>query len=457
MQPSESPNRAGAPHENPSTEPEIDASPADSRSSPNAIEHGVRSPEPVVEGLETLEDWLAHRETVVAELIPVGQLETLYAERAALYLWRLNRVVRFETTATQFDLVDLTHEILVSLNQPELARDRSEAVLLEKLREPLEKYLREFSRWGAEAAKLPDQQEGLKKVRRETRRLKERRVLPDQATIQTIIKYESHLNRCLTSTMSELRRLQKERRRRLGEVKIDSTDPSKPDRTARSAQPKIHDLTPEPAISQEVPGDVLCEIPPPESQELPADDQVPPIATDLSSPQEDIDPQDSTLPTDSPSLKEMEDVQSPPTQSDSNECDSNSPKDFTIECDSQVPTDSSIECDSNVPSDSSIECDSSVPADSPSQCDSSIPIDSPIQCDSGAHIIPTIERIDHQPAALINSDLISESTPRGIVVRERNASSVTITMYPQTQYTAIPSVIVRSAPDPTISHQHPFH
>lgn len=421
MQPSESPNSSAAPHENPTTEPEIAASYADSRSSPDAIEHGVRSPDPVVEGLETLEDWLAHRETVVAELIPVGRLETLYAERAALYLWRLNRVVRFETTATQFDLVDLTHEILVSLNHPELARDRSEAVLLEKLRESLEKYLREFSRWGADAAKLPDQQEGLKKVRRETKRLKERRVLPDQATIQTIIKYESHLNRCLTSTMSELRRLQKERRRRLGEVKDDSTDPIKPDRNARSDQPKIQDRTPEPALSQEVPGDVLYEIPPPESQEIPADDQHPPIATDLSSPQEDIDPQDSTLPTDSPSLIEKGDVQNPPTQSDLIECDSNTPKDITIECDSLVPTYSSIECDSN------------------------------------AHIIPTIERVDHQPAHLFNSDLISESTPRGIVVRERNASSVTITMYPQTQYSAIPSVIVRPAPDPTISHQHPFH
>ena len=38
---------------------------------------------------------------------------------------------------------------------------------------------------------------------------------PDRPTLQTIIMYESHLVRCLSSTMAELRRLQKDRRQGL--------------------------------------------------------------------------------------------------------------------------------------------------------------------------------------------------------------------------------------------------
>ena len=180
-----------------------------------ALEHAIRSTDPVIEGHETLEDWLEHRETVVRELCPVGALETAYAGRAASYMWRLDRVIRYEITATQFDHDDVFAEFIVSLNHPELPRDRSEAVTVEKVRKPLRDYLDEFKRSGAKAAKLPEQKEGLDQVRKEVKRVKERRVLPDQPTVQTIIKYESHLQRCLAGTMTELRRLQKERRQGL--------------------------------------------------------------------------------------------------------------------------------------------------------------------------------------------------------------------------------------------------
>jgi hypothetical protein len=117
---------------------------------------------PVIEGVEKLEVWIEHRETVVQELCPVGALETLYTERAALYLWRLNRVIGFDNAATIGDFKkDSIGGFDNSSNRPK------------------------------------------------------HYVLPDQSTLQIVVKYEAHLNRCLASTMTELRRLQKERRQGL--------------------------------------------------------------------------------------------------------------------------------------------------------------------------------------------------------------------------------------------------
>ena len=65
----------------------------------NRITHGIRSPQPVVTSSETLETWEVHRTTVVADLAPIGAVELALAERVAQLLWRLGRVVDFETTA----------------------------------------------------------------------------------------------------------------------------------------------------------------------------------------------------------------------------------------------------------------------------------------------------------------------------------------------------------------------
>ena len=117
---------------------------------------------PMIDGVEKIDDWLEHREIVVQELCPLGALETMYAQRAALYLWRLKRVIGFANDA--------------SLGGIEARSEKS----------------------------LDDSQES--RVYRDS---------PDQPTLQTIIKYEAHLVRCLSSTMAELRRLQKERRQGL--------------------------------------------------------------------------------------------------------------------------------------------------------------------------------------------------------------------------------------------------
>src|SRR5215204_3579140 len=63
----------------------------------NATQHGIRSPAPVVPGLEKAEDWEEHRDGVRESLSPEGHLELVLAERVALLSWRLHRVTRYET------------------------------------------------------------------------------------------------------------------------------------------------------------------------------------------------------------------------------------------------------------------------------------------------------------------------------------------------------------------------
>jgi hypothetical protein len=63
----------------------------------NAARHGIRSPAPVVPGIEKKEDWEAHAVGVLESLKPEGHLETVLAERVALLSWRLHRVTRYET------------------------------------------------------------------------------------------------------------------------------------------------------------------------------------------------------------------------------------------------------------------------------------------------------------------------------------------------------------------------
>ena len=63
----------------------------------NAVSHGIMSLRPVVPGLESAEEWDAHRRGIFESCAPVGHLEHTYAFRIAFNLWRLNRVGRYET------------------------------------------------------------------------------------------------------------------------------------------------------------------------------------------------------------------------------------------------------------------------------------------------------------------------------------------------------------------------
>jgi hypothetical protein len=79
----------------------------------NATRYGIRSPAPVIPGLEKREDWQEHRDGILENLAPVGHLEVTLAERVALLSWRLHRVTRYETGAiatAQEKIEDDIHE-----------------------------------------------------------------------------------------------------------------------------------------------------------------------------------------------------------------------------------------------------------------------------------------------------------------------------------------------------------
>ena len=63
------------------------------RASQNAVRHGFRSDLAVLP-FEQADAWERHRDGVVRSLKPVGTLEEALALRAALCLWRLQRVRR---------------------------------------------------------------------------------------------------------------------------------------------------------------------------------------------------------------------------------------------------------------------------------------------------------------------------------------------------------------------------
>jgi hypothetical protein len=63
----------------------------------NSTRHGIRSPAPVIPGVEKPEDWEEYRDGMLEDLAPLGSLELALAERVALLSWRLHRVTRYET------------------------------------------------------------------------------------------------------------------------------------------------------------------------------------------------------------------------------------------------------------------------------------------------------------------------------------------------------------------------
>jgi hypothetical protein len=62
----------------------------------NALRHGFNSSLAVLPGIESEDEWEAHRRAIVESLTPEGYLECLLADRIALSLWRHRRVFRYE-------------------------------------------------------------------------------------------------------------------------------------------------------------------------------------------------------------------------------------------------------------------------------------------------------------------------------------------------------------------------
>jgi len=64
--------------------------------SKNALKHGLFTNEAVIAG-ESLEDYNTLREKTLDELCPIGNMETILAERIVSLTWRLKRIERFQS------------------------------------------------------------------------------------------------------------------------------------------------------------------------------------------------------------------------------------------------------------------------------------------------------------------------------------------------------------------------
>jgi hypothetical protein len=93
----------------------------------NATRHGIRSPAPVIPGVEKKEEWEEHRDGVIESLSPVGHLEEVLAERMALLSWRLHRVIRYETESIAL-FQEKAEDDLARERRFESGPDRPEAV-----------------------------------------------------------------------------------------------------------------------------------------------------------------------------------------------------------------------------------------------------------------------------------------------------------------------------------------
>jgi hypothetical protein len=263
----------------------------------NATQHGIRSPAPVVPGVEKREAWEVHRDGMLDSLQPEGHLELVLAERVALLSWRLHRVTRYETESialfqekAQEDLAKQRGRPFSDVSgpaSPEVVRSnlksaRMDLKLLKRFArtgddEPLsgldaanilwevaehtdavaegeaeaEELLENLSVPGLEEGTSPEKFEGwttgllhsaveqiassadregpeavleaamrsaewkvkkakqtAEEVERDLERMSRERLLPDEKTLEKVVRYEAHLSRGLYKILHELEALQ---------------------------------------------------------------------------------------------------------------------------------------------------------------------------------------------------------------------------------------------------------
>ncbi len=156
----------------------------------NPVRHGIRSPNPVIPGMETKQAWRAHLNGVRESLEPQGHLESELAERLALCLWQLKRVTRHTVALTAGSVADveidyvhgvmITHGIQAVLDAANPDRD-------------------------GDPPNLPVPTE------EELSQTREVRMIPGKDDLDRIMRYEGHLHRLIVHTLRDLEGLQAKR------------------------------------------------------------------------------------------------------------------------------------------------------------------------------------------------------------------------------------------------------
>lgn len=113
------------------------------RASRNNLRHGVLVAVPVIREMERTEEWDAHLEGVRTSLSPVGYLEEVLVDRAALLLWRMGRVARFERDALTAG-VETVEKLLAE--ETKFSMDRVDPSALKTRRDRASRAERVFSR-----------------------------------------------------------------------------------------------------------------------------------------------------------------------------------------------------------------------------------------------------------------------------------------------------------------------
>lgn len=136
----------------------------------NPIKHGVLAQTPVISLVERREDWEALRRGVFEYLDVDGTLEEALADRIAGIIWRLYRVVRFESESINRYLHDVPGD------------------------------------WWASraAAGMPVPAKVTREVVEEMDRMLMARLLPGEETLEKVMRYETRLHRFLLQTLHQL-------------------------------------------------------------------------------------------------------------------------------------------------------------------------------------------------------------------------------------------------------------
>jgi len=150
----------------------------------NALRHGLYAPPDVAVHDEQPGDWAAFHQAVLADLAPEGVVERALASRIALALWRLRRVPVAEVMAIQ-------------RKAEEDVRDE------EDHREFIRSWRAALRPGGFYHKRLPEPPD--------TPVVPPPAVLPPDKALETISRYEAHLNRQLVKSLHELQALQDRR------------------------------------------------------------------------------------------------------------------------------------------------------------------------------------------------------------------------------------------------------
>jgi hypothetical protein len=141
----------------------------------NAARHGILSVAPVIPWFESEEDWLAWRDGFFEDFKPEGAVQMALVDRAAAIMWRMLRVQRYERESVVNELTRIASDLRMS------------AMIAQE----------EFS------------EELTPRRRRQMERAAMERLVPSDATLNKVIRYEARLQRWLLQTLHEITRLKR--------------------------------------------------------------------------------------------------------------------------------------------------------------------------------------------------------------------------------------------------------